>query len=72
MRYLKAGRGPNLVLLHTLRTQFDIFQKIIPELAEQFTVYAFDYPGHGWPDIPQAEYAPKDFYRWTESVPGDG
>jgi pimeloyl-ACP methyl ester carboxylesterase len=67
VRYLKAGRGPNLVLLHTLRTQLDIFQKIIPKLAEQFTVFACDYPGHGWSDIPHAKYAPEDFYQWTEA-----
>lgn len=67
MRYLKAGRGPNLVLLHTLRTQLEIFEKIIPKLAERFTVYACDYPGHGWSDIPQAAYAPEDFYKWTEA-----
>jgi pimeloyl-ACP methyl ester carboxylesterase len=66
MRYLKAGHGPNLVLFHTLRTQLDIFEKIIPKLAERFTVYACDYPGHGWSDIPQAAYTPEDFYRWTE------
>jgi pimeloyl-ACP methyl ester carboxylesterase len=65
IRYLKAGSGPNLVLLHTLRTQFEIFQKVIPALAEHFTVYAYDYPGHGWSDIPTAAYAPEDFYRWT-------
>jgi pimeloyl-ACP methyl ester carboxylesterase len=67
VRYLKTGRGPNLVLLHTLRTQLDIFQQILPELAKQFTVYACDYPGHGWSDIPHAEYAPEDFYQWIEA-----
>jgi pimeloyl-ACP methyl ester carboxylesterase len=67
VRYLKMGRGPNLVLLHTLRTQLDIFQKIIPKLAERFTVFACDYPGHGWSDIPHAKYAPEDFYQWTEA-----
>ncbi len=65
VRYLKTGLGPNLLLLHTLRTQLDIFQKIAPALAEHFTVYAHDYPGHGWSDIPQAEYQPEDFYQWT-------
>jgi hypothetical protein len=25
LRYIKTGQGPNLVLLHTLRTQLDIF-----------------------------------------------
>ncbi|HEX9249094.1 MAG TPA: alpha/beta hydrolase [Gemmatimonadaceae bacterium] len=66
VRYLKAGRGPNLVLFHTLRTQLEIFQRIIPKLAERFTVYAVDFPGHGWSDIPNAEYAPEDFYQWAE------
>jgi len=61
LRYIKAGRGPNLVLLHTLRTQLDIFQKVIPTLARRFTVYALDYPGHGYSDIPNVEYAPKLF-----------
>jgi hypothetical protein len=33
VRYLKAGRGPNLVLFHTLRTQIEIFQRIIHHCA---------------------------------------
>jgi pimeloyl-ACP methyl ester carboxylesterase len=56
LRYIKAGRGPNLVLLHTLRTQLDLFEKVVPDLANSFTVYALDYPGHGYSDIPQARY----------------
>jgi len=65
VRCIKAGVGPNLVLLHTLRTQLDMFEKIIPGLEKHFTVHAFDYPGHGWSDIPKAAYAPEDFYQWT-------
>lgn len=61
LRYVKTGDGPPLVLLHTLRTQLDIFQKIIPELAKTFTVYALDYPGHGWSDIPATDYTPAFF-----------
>jgi len=56
LRYIKAGAGPTIVLLHTLRTQLDLFEKIIPELAQHFTVYALDYPGHGYSDIPRARY----------------
>src|SRR5262249_58451545 len=52
VRCIKTGAGPNLVLLHTLRTQLDIFEKIIPELERHFTVHAFDYPRPGWSDIP--------------------
>src|SRR5947209_8323749 len=36
-RYIKAGAGPNLVLLHTLRTQLDLFEKVVPDFAKCFT-----------------------------------
>jgi pimeloyl-ACP methyl ester carboxylesterase len=49
------------VLLHTLRTQLDMFQRVVPVLAKQFRVYALDHPGHGYSDIPQAEYTPELF-----------
>src|SRR5262249_57144682 len=32
LRFLRAGAGPNLVLLHTLRTQLDLFEKVVPDL----------------------------------------
>ncbi len=63
IRYIKTGEGPQLVLLHTLRTQLDIFQMVIPELARDFTVFALDYPGHGWSDIPEVDYKPELFTR---------
>lgn len=56
LRYIKTGRGPVLVLLHTLRTQLDLFEKVVPELAGDFTVYALDLPGHGYSDIPAVKY----------------
>jgi pimeloyl-ACP methyl ester carboxylesterase len=57
VRFIRAGQGPALVLMHTVRTQFDIFQRVIPKLLNQFTVYAFDYPGFGWSEIvPNADY----------------
>lgn len=61
IRYLVTGEGPNIVLLHTLRTQLDLFSQIINELAEDFQVYVMDYPGHGFSDIPRADYTPKFF-----------
>jgi pimeloyl-ACP methyl ester carboxylesterase len=57
VRYLRAGQGPALVLLHSIRTQLDLFQRVIPKLSDHFTVYAFDYPGFGWSEIiPGADY----------------
>ncbi|MGH7409454.1 MAG: alpha/beta fold hydrolase [Candidatus Methylomirabilis sp.] len=63
LRYIKVGQGPPLVLLHTLRTQLDMFQKVIPALSQHFEVYALDYPGHGFSDIPDVEYAPELFIK---------
>ena len=61
LRYITVGEGPPLVLLHTLRTQLDMFQKMIPALSQHFTVYALDYLGHGFSDIPKVEYTPELF-----------
>ena len=66
IRYIKTGKGPTLVLLHTLRTQLDIFEKLVPLLSKSFTVYALDYPGHGFSDIPQTDYDPDLFVRTVE------
>ena len=52
VRYLKAGSGRSaLILLHTVRTQLDHFQLVIPQILDAFTVYAVDFPGMGWSDI---------------------
>jgi pimeloyl-ACP methyl ester carboxylesterase len=58
LRYLKTGSGPTpLILLHTVRTQLDHFQLVIPKVVHAFTVYAIDLPGMGWSDItPGASY----------------
>src|SRR6266705_3532276 len=58
LRYLKEGSGPTvLIVLHTVRTQLDHFQLVIPKIAHAFTVYAIDMPGMGWSDItPDASY----------------
>jgi len=61
LRYITVGEGPALVLLHTLRTQLDMFQRVVPTLAQHFRVYALDYPGHGYSEIPDADYTP-DFF----------
>jgi pimeloyl-ACP methyl ester carboxylesterase len=57
VRYLRAGSGPPLLLMHTVRTQLDHFQLVIPRITDAFTVYAVDFPGMGWSDIvPGASY----------------
>lgn len=57
IRYLKTGNGDPLILLHTIRTQLDYFDEVIPQLAKHYTVYAIDLPGHGYSSIDtQAKY----------------
>ena len=67
VRYIKTGTGRTLVLLHTLRTQLDLFEKVVPNLAKYFTVYALDYPGHGYSDIPKAKYDADFFVHSVEA-----
>lgn len=57
LRYVAVGDGPPLLLMHTVRTQLDHFQRLIPLLANRYRVYAVDFPGMGWSDIvPGASY----------------
>jgi pimeloyl-ACP methyl ester carboxylesterase len=57
LRYLKAGTGAPLVLLHTVRTQAEHFRNLIPLVSDQHTVYALDLPGMGYSEIvPGASY----------------
>jgi pimeloyl-ACP methyl ester carboxylesterase len=57
VRYLRVGSGPPLVLMHTVRTQLDHFQRVVPLITDAYTVYAVDFPGMGWSDIvPGASY----------------
>lgn len=65
LRYVATGEGEPLVLLHTLRTQMDLFRDVIDDLSQNFRVYSFDYPGHGWSETPREEYTPDFFYRYV-------
>ena len=56
IRCVSIGSGPPLILLHTLRTQLEYFEKIIPELSEHFRMYLLDLPGHGYSDNPETNY----------------
>ncbi|MCF4123065.1 alpha/beta hydrolase [Antribacter sp. KLBMP9083] len=57
LRYLKAGTGAPVVLLHTVRTQAEHFRSLIPLISDHYTVYALDLPGMGHSEIvPGASY----------------
>ncbi|HZQ94044.1 MAG TPA: alpha/beta hydrolase [Candidatus Sulfotelmatobacter sp.] len=53
MRYLRAGSGPPLILLHGLLAYSFSWRFTIPALAPHATVYALDQLGAGFSDRPQ-------------------
>ena len=53
IKYLTAGRGEPVILLHGYTQTSRMWRPIIPVLAEQFTVIAPDLPGVGDSSIPQ-------------------
>jgi len=63
LRYEKSGKGPPLVLLHTIRTQLEYFRALAPLLAEKFTVYAVDLPGHGHSPIDRSAQYDEPYLR---------
>lgn len=52
MRYLSAGSGPPLLLLHGLLGYSFSWRFALPALAEKATVFAVDMPGVGFSDRP--------------------
>jgi len=63
LRYQKSGNGPPLVLLHTIRTQLEYFRALAPLLAEKFTVYAVDLPGHGFSPVDTTQKYDEPYLR---------
>lgn len=63
LRFLKTGKGAPLVLMHTIRTQLDYFQEVIPLLAQHYTVYAVDLPGHGYSSIDAKASYDEPYFR---------
>src|SRR5208282_2405052 len=53
MRYLRAGSGPPLILLHGLMGYSFSWRYAMPALAPYATVYAPDMLGAGFSDRPQ-------------------
>jgi pimeloyl-ACP methyl ester carboxylesterase len=54
--YQRSGSGRPLILMHTLRTQAEYFAGVAPRLANYYTVYALDLPGHGRSSLDRVNY----------------
>ncbi len=64
-RYLEAGAGEPLVLLHALGESALDWRWVIPTLARTHRVYAPDLPGFGASAKPTADYSPAFFERFA-------
>lgn len=67
LRYAVEGEGRPVVLLHTLRTHLGMWQKVFPQLVDDYRVYALDFPGHGFSDVPGGRY---DAERFRQAAAG--
>ena len=56
MSYVTGGHGDAIVLLHGLGSDSSTWRKILPTLAQHYTVYALDMFGCGRSDKPAIEY----------------
>ena len=71
VRYLRAGSGTPVVFAHTLRTQLDMFLRVIEQLdTGQVEVIAIDLPGHGESAAPPANYTAGYFADAVEGLLG--
>jgi 2-hydroxy-6-oxonona-2,4-dienedioate hydrolase len=51
-RVLRAGQGPDVVLLHGTSGHLEAFVRNVPELSKHYTLHALDMLGHGYTDNP--------------------
>jgi pimeloyl-ACP methyl ester carboxylesterase len=64
-RYLTAGEGPPLLLLHGVGDNAFDWQWVMPALAHTYQVYALDLPGSGGSAKPLPDYSPAFFASFT-------
>ena len=55
--FVRAGKGPALLLLHGLGCDHTTWDPVIDSLARRYTVIAPDLLGHGQSDKPRADYS---------------
>ncbi len=61
MHYQLLGKGPTVVLLHSMASSIWSWSKVLEPLAEKHTVYALDTMGQGDSDKPTRECAIEDY-----------
>lgn len=66
--YDSGGTGTPFLLLHGLGLSLEIWGKVIPALSAKHRVIAFDFPGYGEADRPDAAYDNAFFAAQVEAV----
>lgn len=71
--YREGGDGPPVVLLHGIGLDAGTvsWAKVLPALAEEYTVYAPDLPGHGGSERPDADYSTAYYEAVLDSLLGE-
>lgn len=59
----QVGRGDPVVLLHNFEMSSFIWDKVLGNLAQSFTCFCVDLPGHDRSDIPLRKYSVEDYSR---------
>jgi pimeloyl-ACP methyl ester carboxylesterase len=69
VRYLRVGSGTPVVFIHTLRTQLEMFLRVIDQLdTTQVEAIAIDLPGHGESTAPPVDYTADYFSDAVERL----
>ncbi len=55
--FVKAGRGPAILLIHGIGDSSDTWRPVVDQLAKHHTVIAPDLLGHGRSEKPRADYS---------------
>jgi pimeloyl-ACP methyl ester carboxylesterase len=63
-----GGAGPTVILIHGLANSIEIWDRVLPRLAERCRVIAFDLPGFGKADRPDAPYDATFFAAQLEAL----
>jgi pimeloyl-ACP methyl ester carboxylesterase len=59
VRFLDAGEGPAVVLIHGFASSLETWDLLVPQLAKTHRVLALDLKGFGWTDRPEGDYSPE-------------
>jgi pimeloyl-ACP methyl ester carboxylesterase len=68
IRFVEAGSGPPLILVHDYLASRVAWDDVLPRLAENFHVIALDLPGFGESEKPSPNRYRYDFDGFSESV----